>query len=209
MEKCVRNLLTFNENLGIHTFNLPPEHTCPGRSSWCRKYCYGRRGNHLYQNVRKGQDARWSLTMDLDRFISEMLQEASQLPQKGHQSIRVHSCGDFYSIDYFRAWLEIAKNCPEVFFFTFTRTWRVSGWEELLLEAEEIRNFNVWWSTDPSTGLPSEAPRLAFVLDPKVGYYSSAMPAPNCSKQISKKKCRDCGLCLEKSSSTTVTFHKH
>jgi len=208
MQPYLRSLLTFNENLGVHTFNLPPGRTCPGKSPWCRRFCYGKNGNHQYPSVKKGQGARLAITRDLSAFVERMVREVHRRAAKGHNTIRIHSTGDFHSFAYFRSWLEIARRCPETRFFCYTRTWRVPAWRLVLAEAEQVSNLTLWWSTDPSTEVPTDAPRVAFILDPAVGSYSPRMPEPNCAKQNGGPKCVGCGLCMDRSR-TTVTFRKH
>lgn len=199
-------LLTWNKTLGCATFNLPAGLSCPGRSVWCEQRCYACKGNFTYSNVKNSQSQRWLATQDLGLFIDAMVDE---IARKGYKLVRIHSSGDFYSLDYFRAWLDIARQCPTVRFFTYTRTWRLAEYRSALSEAEELSNFTLWWSTDPTTDIPTDAPRTTFILDPQHGYYSREMPAPNCQKQNDGPHCAECMMCVDKNGCKAITFKRH
>ncbi len=199
---------TFNKTLGVPTFNLPAGDSCPGKSKWCQQHCYACKGHFLFPNVGECHMRNWLATQDLETFVDEAITEIQRWASEGHKRIRVHSAGDFYSVDYFRAWLEIASACPDVEFFTYTRTWRIPAFASVLPEAEQSSNFTLWFSTDPTTGVPEDAPRIAFILDGGEFYHAS-MPQPNCDKQTTKgADCASCGKCFHQTQ-TAVTFMAH
>lgn len=197
--------LVMNRELRVSTYNLPAGDSCLGQSSYCRDKGYCQHGRGVMDCVRSSHFLRWAMTEDLHAWQRLMLPFAKR---RAGKRIRVHSYGDFFSPDYFRAWLDIARCCPETSFAAYTRLWRVRGWREILAEAELVPNFTLWWSTDPSTGVPRGAPRLAFIWDDDFGQYHETMPWPNCLKQMGPDNCKTCGLCWDKSS-TAVTFLKH
>lgn len=201
-----RNLLTFNKTLNLYTFNLPSGRTCPGKSDWCKKHCYAAKGNFLYANVRDGQAWRWGQTQDLDAFVEAMVKE---IRERNILHVRIHSAGDFYSVDYFRAWLEIARRLPAVKFLAYTRTWRIPEFAAVLPEAESVPNLTLWYSSDCSTGEPPNAPRVAFVLPRDGNLYCASMVAPNCLKQQDHEQdCLSCGRCFDRNRKA-VTFLQH
>lgn len=204
-------LLTYNATLTVFTFNLLARLTCPGMTRWCAKNCYACHGNFTYSNVVNGQDRRWSSTQDLDLFIETMVIECKMALLKGEKAIRIHSSGDFYSIDYFLAWLEIANQVPDMAFFAFTKNWRLPWFREYLDLANNIDNFSLWFSFDPSCEWDQylDNKKVAFVNDPKETY-SFSVPEPNCLKQLDKtQNCNTCGKCYGKNAISRVTFHKH
>lgn len=54
------------------------------------------------------------------RFVYEMTRIISR---KNPAYFRIHVGGDFFSRRYFLAWVMIAKHCPSVKFFAFTKQW--------------------------------------------------------------------------------------
>jgi hypothetical protein len=207
--------LTFNTTLGVPTWNIPAGRTCTGRSAWCAEHCYACHGNFLYSNVQAAHARNWAQTEDLETFIADMTAECMRWAAKGHKRIRIHSSGDFYSVDYFRAWMDIANACPDLEFFTYTRTWRVGAeMRAVLSEARDVPNLTLWWSTDESMSADevrvaeeSGSP-VAYILD-QLGSYSKLMPAPNCEKQvIDGANCASCGKCFHKTQ-RSVTFIAH
>ena len=41
--------------------------------------------------------------------------------------VRIHSSGDFYSKEYFKAWLDIVASCKDVKFFTYSKSFENVG----------------------------------------------------------------------------------
>lgn len=196
-------MLTFNRTLGVWTFSIPARQTCPGKSEWCRKNCYATKGNFLCANAQMAHDRNWNATKDLEAFEASMVAE---IKRRMPLALRVHSSGDFYSVEYFRAWLRIAKQCPETKVFAYTRTWRIDRFAAVLPEAEKVANFVLWYSTDPATGVPEKAKRVAYILDSE-SY--GAMPEPNCLKQLDKRQnCLTCRRCWDRRK-RKVCFLKH
>jgi len=132
-----------------------------------------------------------------------------EIQRKAIKLVRIHTAGDFYSLDYFAAWCEIATRLPGVTFYAYTRTWRIPAFSRALQAAEKLGlpNLTLWQSTDPTTGTPADAPRTAYILT-KAGNYSADMPKPNCRKQTEKSNCAECGLCFDRSRDA-VTFIQH
>jgi len=200
--ETIVHLLTDNPALGLPTFNLPALATCTP-SKWCARHCYARRGNFLYSGIRASHARRLGETQDLATWIDRMSAEVYLAGANGFPAVRVHSSGDLYSPDYFRAWLEVASNVPNVPIFGFTKAWR-ADWEGVLVEALDVPSFHLRLSADPST----IDPRLLGLGLP-CAYVDGAPGSgvPNCLKQTSGIKCRDCRECWE--SSGDVTFLPH
>jgi hypothetical protein len=73
--------------------------------------------------------------------------------------VRIHVSGDFYSADYVRKWLAIARACPQTRFFGYTRSWRRPDIAEALAELARCKNVRLWYSCDRDTGIPDRLPR--------------------------------------------------
>jgi len=50
-----------------------------------------------------------------------MSEELKAKRYQGGKSVRIHDAGDFFSEDYFKLWVEIAKENPTVFFYAYTK----------------------------------------------------------------------------------------
>lgn len=205
LEKRDVMLTVVNRVLGIRTFNIPPGETCPGRSVWCfddhHGYCH--HGHFVLPSVKQTLQWRLLQTKNVNLFASRMIQELSGLKDG---PVRIHSVGDFYSFDYFHAWLEIVKHSPRRPFFAFTKNWRVDEWVPVLEESRRVLNFFLWFSADPSTADPHDA----------VGWnqcaYITGTPGAgraNCGKQMfAGMKCWECRRCFSRRA-RKVTFLEH
>ena len=202
--------LTWNKDLGVWTWNIPAWDTCPGRSSFCKAECYARKGNFTFPTVVDALQTRWDSTQDLSSFADLMVDAILWESRKGHTRFRIHSAGDFFSVDYLRTWIDIARRvkeiAPDVVLWTYTRTWRIPMFRAVLLGEAEGSPLVVWWSTDPTTGVHPDAPRSAFIHAGE--RYSENMPEPNCPKQAKQGDCSTCGLCPD-AKRDAVTFLKH
>ena len=120
----------------IYTFSLPAGYTCPG-AKLCQSYadritgkitdgkdtvfrCFSASQEALLPNVRK---ARWANFEALKGLSTEQMADLimASLPKKA-RIVRVHVSGDFYSADYFNAWVSVAKARPEVLFYAYTKS---------------------------------------------------------------------------------------
>ena len=139
----------------IYTFSLPAGRTCPGAMECksmavakadketgvvtrsikdgphCRFRCFAASQEVLYKNTynqraynlgalkaAKGMRAKANLIHD-------------SLPAKA-EYVRVHVSGDFYSQEYFNAWMEVAYERPDVTFYAYTKSipfWVNYGYE--------------------------------------------------------------------------------
>ena len=120
----------------IATFSLPSGYACPGaeqclaRASRAsgkitdgpenRFRCFSASQESMFQSVRK---ARWN------NF--EMLKEAKSVKRMAYlimrslpesPTVRIHVAGDFYSQNYFDAWLEVCKQVPGKLFYAYTKS---------------------------------------------------------------------------------------
>ena len=202
------NILTHNADLGVMTANLPPDKTCPGKSPWCKKYCYAQHGRWLYPNVQKSLIARWQASRRAG-WVHQCTVEA-----RLHADIlRIHSAGDFYNRQYIQRWVQVARRAPYVQFYTYTRTWRCgAAWAESLRTLDSVPNMTVWLSVDPTTAHEArpldkdgQRWRTAWVAG------SDGAPAVNCLKQLHKgvENCRSCRRCFDDTVQQDICFRKH
>jgi hypothetical protein len=104
---------------GIVSFNLIPIVHCPLAGS-CKAFCYATVGQQAFASGVKRRAAAFKATLD-PAFVQNMHSEIQRWKRK-IKAIRAHDSGDFYSMDYLRNWLEIARLNPDVRFYAYTKS---------------------------------------------------------------------------------------
>jgi len=127
------NLLTQNsklkktsKELGLKIFNfsIPAYKTKSGKITCpfaltCVKDCYAQKGNYIrFPKVAEGMEQRYTLTKSLN-FVALMNIE---IIKKKVNAVRIHDSGDFYSMEYIKKWVQIAKDNPNVNFYAYTKS---------------------------------------------------------------------------------------
>ena len=126
----MKNLLTQNaklkqtsDALGVRVFNfgIPAYKSVSGKvicpmADECVKFCYARKGAYRWSNVASVFEERYEATKR-DDFVEVM---SAEIKKKRPDYIRVHDSGDYYSPAYIRKWLEIARQHPEIRFYSYT-----------------------------------------------------------------------------------------
>ena len=127
------NLLTQNTkiketgifvNKKVFNFSIPAYKSATGRitcpfADKCIKFCYAQKGNYKrFPSVRNGMEKKYQLTKQ-NNFIDLMNEE---IKRKKPDFIRVHDSGDYYSPKYLNKWLTIAKDNPNVKFYSYTNS---------------------------------------------------------------------------------------
>jgi hypothetical protein len=102
----------------LYEFNLPAVSSCPFADT-CKAICYADKGTFKYPNVQAKYNANYELTKKPELFIESI---QSELIKKRVEFVRIHSSGDFYSLNYLRSWLTIAKNNPNIIFYGYTKS---------------------------------------------------------------------------------------
>lgn len=124
------NLLTQNtklkktsESLNVRAFNfgipayksVTGKLTCP-MADECVAFCYAKKGAYIWKNVKPAFERRYELSKT-DKFIKKL---NAEIVLKEPDYIRVHDSGDYYSKKYLNKWIEIAKDNPDVKFYSYT-----------------------------------------------------------------------------------------
>ncbi len=120
----------------IATFSLPAGWVCPGAAQCLsranrltghvkdgpniRFRCYAASQEALYPSVRQ---SRWHNYMLLSGLSSaDMVALILKSLHKMERIVRFHVSGDFFSQDYFDAWLEVARRRPDTVFYGYTKS---------------------------------------------------------------------------------------
>lgn len=124
----------------IFTFSLPAGYACPG-SFHCRSQavktnkgfrikdgpacqfrCFAAIDEVLKPNVRLQRWHNFNLLKGKSRAEMESLIRNSMPKPNWKFMVRLHVSGDFFSQDYFDAWLNVAKSMPKTVFYTYTKS---------------------------------------------------------------------------------------
>lgn len=136
-----------NEKLGIlPSFSLPVITTCPGKTPFCERFCYGLKGRFQFQPVKDANERRLDATLRPD-FVERMVKEIIKVRS---EAIRVHVVGDFYSVEYIQKWIDIAGQLPEIVFWGSTRAWRCDALAPAIKVFRDLKNVFLKASIDPS-----------------------------------------------------------
>ena len=128
-----KKLLSQNSELrpdGIYNWSLPAFaikltngknfNVCP-QAGACASFCYARNGTYNFRNV-KGRhigNLEYILEEPLE-WQKQMLSEVQHKKMIG-KYVRIHDAGDFFSEDYLKLWLDIARQTPDVTFYCYTK----------------------------------------------------------------------------------------
>lgn len=124
----------------VVTFSLPAGKTCPGASE-CKSMaievdgkriikdgrstkfrCFAASQEVLYTNTYRARLHNLNLIKSVIRSVPKTTELIlSSLPSNA-KYVRVHVSGDFFTQNYFDAWLETARSKPDVLFYAYTKS---------------------------------------------------------------------------------------
>lgn len=154
--------------LGVWNFSIPSglPHICVGATLACLKHCYAQRGHFLHDATQRKYQHNYELSL-LPSF-SQVIRKEIVLVNAS--VFRIHTSGEFYSADYIDKWIKIARDCPQVVFFAYTRSWAAKDLSLLsaLTCFARLPNVKLWFSFDAKMGTPPrvEGVRIAYMLEP-------------------------------------------
>jgi hypothetical protein len=144
------NLLTQNSklkktskalSLRVFNFGIPAYKSASGKltcpmADECVKFCYAKKGAYVWSNVQPAFEKRYQLSKTLE-FIDAM---NAEIKKKRPDYVRVHDSGDYYSRSYLAKWITIAKDNPEVRFYSYTNM------VDMMHKAELPNNYDIIFS---------------------------------------------------------------
>ena len=123
-------------NFGIHAYkSASGKLTCP-MADECVKFCYAKKGAYVWSNVQPAFEKRYQLSKTLE-FIDAM---NAEIKKKRPDYVRVHDSGYYYSRSYLAKWITIAKDNPEVRFYSYTNM------VDMMHKAELPNNYDIIFS---------------------------------------------------------------
>ena len=128
-----KKLLSQNGELkpdGIYNWSLPAFavklndgsnfNVCPNAGA-CASFCYARNGTYNFRNVKARHIENLEYVLyQPDEWFAQMLEEVTR-PKMKFKYVRIHDAGDFFSEDYLRMWLKLARLAPDVVFYCYTK----------------------------------------------------------------------------------------
>jgi hypothetical protein len=116
-------LLKSNSKLrpdGIWSFGITPGASCPMAGA-CSTFCYAQKGCYrIFAKTVVPKLNRDFKSTKKKNFADTMIAE---IKKKRHlRYVRIHSEGDFYDQEYLDKWVKIAKACPDVVFYCYTKS---------------------------------------------------------------------------------------
>lgn len=127
------NLLTQNSDLkktGIFGWTIPAHNvtltngktfnTCPN-AGVCGAFCYAKSGTYNFSNVKKAHLEKLELVLKHPDLFRAMMNEELAKKKYIGKFVRIHDAGDFFAHWYAKLWMSIARNNPEVTFYTYTK----------------------------------------------------------------------------------------
>lgn len=102
-------------NQRIYDFSISRQ-SCV-KAGECKRFCYAKQGHYRYCTVKKSLEEKYEATQK-PNFVVRM---AGEILYRGVTHVRIHSCGDFYSREYLNKWIKIARLCPNVTLYAYTK----------------------------------------------------------------------------------------
>lgn len=131
----------------ILTFSLPAGHTCPLAGICHSKVdresgklilfgtelnsilCFATQAERQYPATRNARWYNFDLLQAADSKADLIYNSLVYQDYEWYPYVRIHVSGDFYSLDYLRAWLEVARRLPQTVFYAYTKSlslWRAA-----------------------------------------------------------------------------------
>lgn len=118
-----------------NAFGLPSGRafSCPGQTSVCGKVCYAGKLEVIYTAFMAVMLANWdalkgatysAMVPMLQGVVDDYLSDLGKVRKRrdADNIFRIHHDGDFFSIDYAKAWAQVCRDNPSVQFWVYTRS---------------------------------------------------------------------------------------
>lgn len=166
----------------VWTYSRTPIETCPGATAWCKSVCYDVKSLRYPEARNK-------------RAANAENPAVPAVPAKA-KTLRIHIGGDFDSVAYICAWHKRISDRPDVAFWAYTRSWRVSRLLPALEKLRALPNLQLFASVDSTT---PETPPAGW----RIAHAVPSFEAPDkpqgyaCPEQTGRKPdCERCAYCF-------------
>ncbi len=190
------------------TWSLPSRECCPYSTEMCRKKCFAKK-NESFKTVRDSRHRNLEESKK-DTFVRDMINHLTYQLQRPKAKdklmiVRIHTSGDFYSLEYLDKWIEISNFFKDkILFQSYTKSMPI-------IKERDINNINIHfvWSIWHDT--PKEYNDLAYKMDMQT---FTALPKNEIDDAVKNGAflCEgDCGHCKEcyigNSKSIVIPYH--
>lgn len=186
-----------NKKIGeIPVFDLPPGISCIEKS--CYKICYARHC-YRYKPVKNLWEKNFEASKDKN-FVSVIIEKIKS-EFYNTKFFRIHSSGDFYTVEYLKKWIEICKVFPNTKFLAFTKAY----YNIIDCITEIPKNLKIIFSLSPfiSAAEKEKIKRQANICDFRIATIDDAEETGyNCPGS-----CQDCKACW--TGKKNIQFHLH
>ncbi len=223
-----------NMNVRYFIWNIPCKITCPGKCNGCMKDCYAGKAEKQYDDCLPSRYRNYILSFRVD-FVERMVKEIKRrisnkrslyykvLKRGGKIVYRIHESGDFYTLEYLKKWIEIAKQLPEIQFLWYTKSFEFFDEIDVKTVPENFRsggNFSVW------EDMPEHRKAMAYRLakewncrvytalwdtDENAEKHGCTESLENTKRKYTLCRCEDCATCnictCGKNGETIVAIH--
>jgi len=175
-----------NLKLGVlPSFSLPPMKTCPGKTAFCDKFCFGIHGRYIFPGVIQANERRLEASRKPE-FADIAVRE---IQKACTPAFRIHVVGDMYEKHYIEKWIEIATRLPDVQFFGSTRSWHIKKLYNSLVYLRDLPNISLRASVDITDKEPPDPSWSTWSVEGE----GSACP----HDRGTVKNCYSCGRCWQ------------
>lgn len=138
-----------------NAFGLPAgvEYSCPGATSDCESVCYAGKLEKIFPGVRAVTthnlaELQGKSVEQMSELLSDMIDEfvADCNKKSAYPAFRIHWDGDFFSVDYAKAWSIVIRKFAGVEFWAYTRSFIPSV--NVVPELAGIPNLSLYLSVD-------------------------------------------------------------
>jgi len=215
-DRKVTNSVTKSGNVRIaNSFSLPAGISCPGMTKYCDSICYAGKLEKMYPNFMGTVMHNYNLLSGLrgpdmvvllDAMVADFVRESNKV--SAPNIFRIHADGDFFSMEYTAAWIQVMHKYDNVQFWVYTRVP-----ESAIAISLGVRNCAVYFSADKDNVLTALklweefGIKIAMVADTfseakalmPIGAKSVRCPENNKSIPLISEQgsaCKRCGLCV-------------
>lgn len=190
-------MLSKTSKLGCYSWSLQAWDTCPGargddgEAVDACKFCYARRGNYVYPNVKHVREVNledWKQDDWVDRMVSAIGSELY---------FRWFDSGDCYHRDLAIKICEVMLRTPDTMHWFPTRMHKFDKFKDVLYDISILPNVVLRVSSDSVTGECLDSYLCSSVIVPYAGFPTS-LPSVECDAYKRGGKCGECRACWSK-----------
>lgn len=132
------------------SWSIPEGESCPGKTKLCAQHCYVGHGRMAWAPAKSGRSRNFHAALELLKHGSDTLASAlnAAIKKSKAATIRIHDSGDFFNIEYIKAWHTVVRENRHIQFWAYTRSWRVPRLSAALQLLATEPNIALWVSAD-------------------------------------------------------------